>query len=183
MKHTSQLRLQLVSAICGTGLALLSTCAWADIPTAPVAGHEAKTKPKTTWVTAARKHNGSGVTVSYNVPKVLSAGQTATVQIRLSNVTKNDASVKVTPPASVTMTGDASVLTGKALPLGSTTLTLQVTPSADGLEYLNVFTTQGGRTTAQSIPLQVGSAKAEVKNKNKVETTPEGEKVISMPAK
>lgn len=182
MKHTSQLRLNLITAICGAGLALLAPCAWADIPTAPVAGHEAKTKAKTAWVTAARKHNGSGVTMSYSVPKVLNAGQMATVQIRLSNVKKNDASVKVTPPASVTLTGNTSVVTGMALPLGSTTVTLQVTPSADGLEYLNVFTTQGGRTSVQAIPLQVGSAPPALKTQNKIETTPDGERVISLPA-
>lgn len=183
MKHLTQLRFNLISAVCGVGLTALAPCVWADASKAQVAGHAAEQNTKTSWVTAARKQNGSGVMLRYSVPTVLNAGQTATVQIRFSNVTKNDASVKVTPPASVTMTGDASVMTGKALPLGSTTLTLQVTPSADGLEYLNVFTTQGGRSSAQSIPLQVGSAKAELKNKNKVETTPEGEKVISMPAK
>jgi hypothetical protein len=182
MKHTTQLRLNLITAICGAGLALLAPCAWADLSTAPVAGYEAKTKTKTTWVTAARKHNGSGVTMSYSVPKVLNAGQMATVQIRLSNVKKTDASVKVTPPASVTLTGNTSVVTGMALPLGSTTVTLQVTPSVDGLEYLNVFTTQGGRTSVQAIPLQVGSAPPALKTQNKIETTPDGEKVISLPA-
>lgn len=183
MNRTTKFRLNLITAICGSCCAFLAACAWADAPT-PTARPAAKVKAA--WITAARKHNGSGVELSYSVPTTLSAGQAAEVQLRFSNVTEDDASVKITAPAGITLASPSSaaaINAGMALPRGGTTVvSVQVTPSADGLEYLNVFMTQGSRSSAQSIPLQVGSAKTQLKTTNKTEATPSGEKVISLPS-
>lgn len=181
MNASIKMRLQLMVAVCGA--CFVAAPVWADTPATAATQQPPKAKSK--WVKTAQKHNGSGIQMSYTVPGTLSAGQPATVRLRLSGVTQDDASVKITGPAGVTLasTSSAALGAGFALPRDRTTeLVVQVTPSADGLDYLNVFTTQGGRTTAQSVPLQVGSAKPTLKTMGKAETTPSGEKVISLPS-
>lgn len=184
MNRSTKLRLNFITAVCGASCAALAACAWAD---APSPNAKPAAKAKATWVAAARKHNGSGVELSYTVPATLTAGQAAEVQLRFNDVKKDDASVKITAPAGVALastTSNAALNADMVLPRGQTTVvTLQVTPSADGLQYLNVFTTQSGRSSAQSIPLQVGSSANKLEASGKPETTPAGEKVISLPSK
>jgi len=84
----------------------------------------------------------------------------------------------------VTITlADGSAATSVALPRDrETTLELRVTPQADGVHYLDVFTTQNGRSSAQSVALKVGNAVAAMKRNGAAQTTPSGEKIISLPA-
>jgi hypothetical protein len=182
MKPSIKLRLLLAATAAACGLAAAPVRA--DSPAAPAAQPASKAKAK--WIKAAQKHNGSNIQLSYQVPANLSAGQTVAVQLRFAGITQDDASVRITAPAGMQLAsanGSAALGTGMALPRGRTTeLVLQVTPGANGLEYLNVFTAQGGRSSAQSIPLQVGNTKQALKTTGKPETTPSGEKVISMPS-
>jgi hypothetical protein len=136
---------------------------------------------KTPWVKLAQKHNGSGVQVRYNVPASLQAGQPSTVRLQFNAVSDAAGAVaEIKAPAGVTLTGAAGPLT---LPQGrATTVALQATAAADGQYFVDVLTTQGGRTSVQSIPLQVGNAKPQLKATGKPETTPSGEKVISLPS-
>lgn len=136
---------------------------------------------KTTWVKLNQKHNGSGVQVRYNVPAALQAGQPSTVRLRFSTVSDAAGAVaEIKAPAGVTLSGAAGPLT---LPQGrATTVDMQATAAADGQYFVDVLTTQAGRTSVQSIPLQVGDAKPQLKTTGKPETTPSGEKVISLPS-
>lgn len=138
---------------------------------------------KAAWVAApAGKHNGSGVRVAFRVPANLQPGQAATVDLQFTGVTSDDARAEwraADGAATVASTGGSSA----ALQRGQvTTVSVSVTPAADGMAYLDVFTSQGGRTTAQSVPLKVGSGRVLLKPSGTAETTPSGEKVISLPS-
>lgn len=136
------------------------------------------------WVTAASKHNGSGIRLSYSVPDALQAGQPARVQLRFSGVTAQGATVALRVPAGTELTADSGLAIGRVpLAVGQvTTLDLRVVPTADGLQTLDVFTSQAERSSAQSVPLKVGSGTAKPQAPGKVMTTPSGEKIISLPA-
>ncbi len=98
--------------------------------------------------------------------------------------------VGITDPAGATVrfTADAGLSLPAAylskLPLsrGQTapTLTVPVTPMAEGLAYLNVFTTQGGKTSANSVPVQVGKAAAS-KPGGELKSTPSGDRILIVP--
>ncbi len=133
---------------------------------------------------AATKHNGSGIRLEYSVPTTFSPGRTGTVQLRFSGVTADDARVEWRAPAGGSVSSAAlGAATSLALPRGEvTTVLLDVTPAADGMAYLDVFTSQGGRTSAQSVPLKVGSGAVSLKRDGTMQTMPLGEKVISLPS-
>ena len=142
----------------------------------------ASDKSATGMTTAAMKANGSGVVVQYRVDSASQTGQSVSVVINFDNVT-DPAGATV----SLTATGGLSldrVAATYALPAGkSTTLTVPVAPPADGIGYLNIFTTQGGATSATSIPVQVGKAPSALPKRNELKETPEGDKVLSIPVK
>ena len=160
----------------------ISSQAQASTETPPAARH-AKAKAKTAWVHVASKHNGSGVRLAYSVPS-MQPGRTSTVLLRFSGVQGDDARVEWRAPEGASVTSAvAGSSTGMALPRGQvTTLTLDVTPAADGMAYLDVFTTQNGRGSAQSVPLKVGSGKVFLKREGTLQTMPSGEAVISLPS-
>ena len=163
----------------------IATTANATAPvgdTAP-ATHHAKAKTKTAWVHAAAKHNGSGVRLAYSVP-AMQPGRTSTVQLQFTGVQSDDARVEWRAPEGASVTSAvAGSSTSMALPRGQvTTLTLDVTPAADGMAYLDVFTTQDGRGSAQSVPLKVGSGKVSLKREGQLQKMPSGEAVISLPS-
>ena len=135
------------------------------------------------WTQAAAKPNGSGVRLAYNVAP-MQPGRVGSVQLRLSGVTADDARVEWRAPAGGVVTSAAvGAATSMSLPRGQvTTQLLDVTAAADGMAYLDVFTTQGGRTTAQSVPLKVGSGAIVLKREGTAQTMPSGEKVISLPS-
>ena len=116
---------------------------------------KAKAKASSHWIHAAAKHNGSGIRVSYIVPPGMQPGQSARVKLQFSGVTADDARVEWRGPAgSSVSSSQLGTATTMALPAGQvTTISLDVTPAADGMAYLDVFTTQGGRGSAQSLPL------------------------------
>ena len=137
------------------------------------------------WTEPMRtKANGSGIKLRYAVPASLQPGQPAVVRVELSNVRGADARLAWRAPegASVSVRGGGTV-GSMALPVGQTTVVeFDVTPAADGMAYLDVFTSQGGRSTAQSLPLKVGSGQVLLKREGTVQTMPSGEKVISLPS-
>jgi len=53
----------------------------------------------------------------------------------------------------------------------------------EGLAYLNVFITQKGAVSAVSIPIQTGAAAPVMKTSGELKSTPDGENIITMPAK
>lgn len=169
-----QHRRRFLAALCTASL--FAAPAWAC---GEDATHKAPAK-KTAWVKLAQKHNGSGVQVRYSRPSVLQVGQASTVRLEFSGVsTDAGAAAEIKAHSGVTLSGATSVTlqSGRA-----TSVEVQVAATSEGRHYIDVFTTQGGRTSVQSIPLQVGNAKPQLKTTGKPETTPSGEKVISLPS-
>ena len=167
-------------ALLGCAAMAASAHAGGDAP----AHHAAKAKHSSHWTHAAAKQNGSGIRLSYIVPAGMQPGQSARVQLQFSGVTADDARVEWRGPAgSNVSSSQLGSATSMALPAGQvTTISLDVTVAADGMAYLDVFTTQGGRGSAQSLPLKVGSGKVALKREGTMETSPSGEQVISLPS-
>lgn len=157
--------------------------AGADAPLAEKRASAAK-RAADAWTTAPSKSNASGIRLRYLVSPALQPGQLGIVKLQLSGVTGDDARVEWRAPAGSSWRGPEGVNgTSMALPPGQvTTLVLEITPAADGMAYLDVFTSQGGRATAQSVPLKVGSGAPQLKREGTAQTTPGGEKVISLPS-
>lgn len=61
---------------------------------------------------------------------------------------------------------------------------LTVVPRKEGMHYVNVFVRLGERSRSFSVPIQVGKVdvKAALKPQGELSTTPEGERLISLPA-
>lgn len=185
-------RLLLAAASAATGGA-----AFADgMPGAAPAAGKGSTTSRTVgggasaspWVAAvASKANGSGIRLHYRVAPAMQPGQPGSVELRFSGISESDARAEWRAPAGSVMTdsrgGPASASNSASLPAGqTTTVQLQVTPAADGRAWLDVFTSQGGRSSAQQIPLQVGSGTLLLKREGTVMTTPSGERIISLPS-
>ena len=56
-------------------------------------------------------------------------------------------------------------------------------PSAQGIGYLHVFTTQNGATSATTIPVQVGKAPTSLPAAGELKQDAAGEKIRSMQVK
>ncbi len=164
-------------------LALAGVCgpAVADgVPAARAARHA--TVPRTDPMTVAvRKSNDSGVTIQYRVDGAGRIGRPVSVVLEFDGVTDpSGATVRMTTDASLTLTTSASLL----LPAGQrTSATATVTSSSEGLAYLNVFVRQNGAMSIVAIPVQTGAGSAAMKPLGEMKSSPEGEKIISMPAK
>ena len=176
-------------AVVGCGALVAAAHAGGQGPAAPAGPVEAKASGKSAaavrWTPLAMaKHNGSGVRVAYAVPVALQPGRTGSVQLQFSGVGADDARVEWRgPQGSLVSSALLGAASSMALPAGQvTTLVLDVTPAADGMAYLDVFTSQGGRTSAQSVPLKVGSGAVHLKRDGNAQTMPSGEQVISLPS-
>ena len=136
------------------------------------------------WIQARQKPNGSGVQVRYTAPTQLRLGQAGAVRLQLSGVSA-PASVELRAShPDVRLEIDGATAQG-ALDLRAgevRSLEVRVTASSEGLHYLNVFTTQHGRPSVTAVPLRVGSANLQPKPGGTVQTTPSGERIISLPA-
>lgn len=129
-------------------------------------------------VAAPAKHNGSGVRLRYGVPAGIAAGQASTLRLALSNVTAADGA-----RVEVRAAGGGELLTSFSLQRGEQRefdVALPALP--DGLHYLDVITTQAGRSSVQSVPVKVGSGRPALKTEGQAQTMPDGERVISLPA-
>ena len=161
----------------------------ADPGTSPArsAGSETGSSKPMPWVQAPAKPNGSGVALKYSAPEALKLGEVGTVRLQVSNVvaaTGARLEVRASDPAVKVVVEGGSVSGPVTLVRGdSRELEVQVSSSVDGLYYLSVFTTQDGRFTASSIPLKIGTGESRQKAQGSVQTTPSGEKVISLPGK
>jgi len=169
----------LAAAAAATVAAGLACGAALAAPTA--ASGQAPAKPEATapaWQSASGKHTGSGVAVRYAVPDKIAVGETVTVRLQLSGVSAADgATVVVSDPASRT-----TLLT---LRLGSgeqRTIELPYAGRSDGMQFLDVTTTQAGRMTVVSVPLRVGSGDLKLKPEGQRRSMSGGDAVISLPA-
>ena len=171
--HTRSRRQILAIALSSLALAPAGHLAWGSAGSAP-AGAKAMTQ-------AAKKPSGSGIDVSYRLEGEPAAGRATRVVVVLSGVTDPDASVRFAADPELKLEGAGS--TPARLEAGRpSTFNLTVVPQSDGLRYLNVFTTQHGISSSTSIAVQAGAPPA-AKSSDKLQSTPKGDKIRSMPVK
>jgi hypothetical protein len=135
---------------------------------------------------APMKANSTGLVLRYAAPDTLKAGQATPIRIELSGASSDGASVELRGSSpDIIVTQDGRAVQGPiALARGATrTIDLLVTAPADGAHHLTVLMSQGGRSSVSAVPLKVGTGAVTRKTEGKVEVTPSGERVISMPAK
>jgi len=175
------IRSNIRTAVAALSLAALASWALADgVPDARAhkrSQHKAAPAPMTT---AVQKSNDSGVVVQYRVDGAPQAGRATSVALQFDGVTDpQGASVRFTADPGLTLRngGPLTLSTGQR---GSATVS--VVSESDGLRYLNVFVTQGGSSSAISIPIQAGTAPL-MKSQGDIQGTKEGDSIITMPAK
>lgn len=134
------------------------------------------------WVRLPAKHNGSGVALSHRLPKQpLDVGQPATVELRFEGTPGARVSLRAPAGVAVRLADGSALPEAMDIPAGG--MSVQVQPLAEGLHYLVVSTTRNGRRSVQAVPLKVGGAAPQLAHDGKVDTTPAGEAVISLPAR
>lgn len=132
--------------------------------------------------TAPMKANGSGVIVRYRIDGTPEIGVAVPVVLTFEGVTeRSGAALRLTTEGGLAL-GD--VAAARTLPAGEvTSLTIKVTPSAAGIGYLHVFTTQYGATSATSIPVQIGESPSALPGASELKQTPGGDMVRSIQVK
>ncbi len=182
LPHSASRRhaLVLAAALCLGGLGHAAT--WASQRNAPATAASgpmpAAAKPATAWQSVSGKHTGSGVVLRYAVPEKMAVGEAITVRLQFSGVTAPDG-------ATVEVRDRAARATLLALPLPAgeqRTIEVPYTGRADGIQFLDVTTTQAGRMTVVSVPLRVGTGELKLKPDGQRRTTAGGDAVISLPA-
>lgn len=131
--------------------------------------------------TVARKPNDSGVILKFRLDATPQVGRGTPVVLAFSGVTDPEgATVRLSADAGLSISGSDSL----TLPTGKrTSATVTVVSEREGLAYLNVFITQKGAVSAVSIPIQTGTAAPVLKSSGELKSTPDGENIITMPAK
>lgn len=165
-----------------TTYAIASALVWAAVAALPAQADVAKTSTAKATPQAATKKKadttsaamaGTGVTLAYVVNSTPAVGKPVTIDLELS----------ATADADITMTADKGLAMNPASPAlrvaagQKVQQTITVTPQADGLMYVNVFSNGSGRFATKSIPLQVGDRTAQQKALSTVQTTPSGERI------
>lgn len=121
---------------------------------------------------------GSGVSVTHVAPARIGVGETVSVRLRFAGVTAADgATIEVRDPATKMTLLSTQLAQGE-----QRAVDLPYTGRSDGMQYLDVITTQGGRSSVLSVPLAVGSGQLKLKTEGERRTTADGEAVISLPA-
>lgn len=160
-------------------LAALPACADGTRPASSV---DATSTPRLAMKPAApRKSNGSGIEVQFRIDGAARIGEALPVALSFDGVTDTTgARVRFTVDAGLSL--PATYAGEFKLPAGasSPTLTVPVTPTSEGLAYLNVFTTQHGLTSASAIAVQVGKTGA-LKLRGELKSTPSGDRILTIP--
>ncbi|MBI5716762.1 MAG: hypothetical protein HZC37_03650 [Burkholderiales bacterium] len=166
-RHPSFFRLGAAAVCVASSIAgATAACASAVAEGGKAGAHAAHGKPT------------SGVTVTPTVPAKIALGETVTVRLRFSGVTAADgATVEVRDP-----TTRATLLSTRLARGEQKTIDLPYTGRTDGMQFIDVATTQAGRSSVQSVPLPVGSGQLKLKSEGQRQTTTGGEAVISLPA-
>lgn len=132
------------------------------------------------------KANASGLTLRYSVPSGLRAGQTALVQLVISGAHAGDASVQLSTESAalriVKVDGATPAGPIAIVPGAERRIDVEVIASSDGMHYLHAVLTQNGRRAATAVPLRIGSGSVSMKREGQAQTTPGGERIISLPA-
>ncbi len=131
--------------------------------------------------TAPQKPGSSGVKLQYRLEATPQVGRATPVVLQFEGVTDADgAMVRLSADRGLTLQGSSTL----KLPTGKrTTATVVVVSETEGLAYLNVFISQGGASSAVSVPVQTGTAAPSLKSTGEMKATPNGESIITMPVK
>ena len=120
----------------------------------------------------------SGVVVQHSVPDKIAIGETVTLQLQFSGVTAADgAMVEVRDPSTHDTLVSVRLAQGE-----QRTIELPYMSRTDGMQFVDITSTQGGRTSVESVALRVGSGELRLKPQGSRQTTATGENVISLPA-
>jgi hypothetical protein len=150
----------------------------------PVSKPSDKSKPTKGWIAAPSKKGGSGVVVRYRIDGTPAVGKALPVTLSLSGVSSDaGASVSLTAEDTSLKMDKVRSAPQKLASYQATTMPMSVTPQAEGTFYITVTTEQDDRSSVTMIPIRVGHGKVALKPNGELVTTPQGEKIISMPAK
>jgi hypothetical protein len=172
-------------------ISLLAICVLVVNPavaTAPLGPHKEKTaavkKSSSGWLTAPSKKGGSGVVVRYKIDSTPTVGKPLPVTLNLSGVNSESGATIALEAKDAGLNMDKQRSTPQKLAsYQATAMSLSVTPQSEGTFYITVTTEQEGRSSVTMIPIRVGHGKIAMKSSGQLTITPEGEKIISMPAK
>ncbi|MFM2398240.1 MAG: hypothetical protein RL341_397 [Pseudomonadota bacterium] len=177
-------QLQLKPLAIGLALALGAHCGAMAATEQPKPASANKAKPTKGWITAPSKKGGSGVVVRYRIDGTPAVGKPLPITLSLSGVNSEEGAQVSLGTEGTGLAMDKQRATSQKLAsYQATTMPMSVTPQAEGTFYLTVVTEQNGRSSVTMIPVRVGHGKVALKPMGEVVTTPEGEKIISMPAK
>jgi hypothetical protein len=149
--------------------------------------HTKSGKAKPGYTRVAAKKASSGIAFQYKLLSVPKVGEPLRISVIFDGATSpNGASAEMKADQALTMT---IPFAAKTLAKGNTkqaqasnTHEITVTPQAEGLFFVNVFTEQEGRTGASAIAIRVGDKPLNLPTVGTLKTDANGEKVISMPA-
>jgi hypothetical protein len=177
-------QLQFKPLAVGIALALGAHCSAMGATEQPKAASASKAKPAKGWITAPAKKGGSGVVVRYRIDGTPAVGKPLAISLSFSGVRSEEgAQVSFGTEGAGLMMDKQRAAPQKLASYQATTMPMSVTPQAEGTSYITVVTEQNGRSSVTMIPVRVGHGKVALKPMGEVVTTPEGEKIISMPAK
>ncbi|MDH6591688.1 hypothetical protein M2165_001577 [Variovorax sp. TBS-050B] len=165
----------------GLSLAVLPACAQGHDAPARQSQQQGASQQAKPMTAAVQKPGRAGVTVAYRVEAVPQLNRATPVVLQFDGVTAPEgATVRLSADAGLRLQGSAEL----SLPQGQrTTATVHVVSEREGLAYLNLFVNQGGASSAISIPIQTGTAAPQLKSAGEIKSTPDGERIITMPAK
>jgi hypothetical protein len=125
------------------------------------------------------KQNGSGVEIDYRIEGGAVVGSPLTIVLKTSSPA--DAQVALRAGEGLALGTSQAVLRSVAGQV--TEHRVQVTPQREGRFYLYIESTANGRGSASAIAVQVGKTEVQRKPSGSVQSMPNGERVISVPAK
>jgi len=130
---------------------------------------------------AVQKPGGSGVKLQYRLDATPQVGRATPIVLQFDDITEAEgATVRLRADRGLTIHGNSTL----TLPKGKrTTATVVVVSEAEGLAYLNVFITQGGASSAVSVPIRTGTAAPALKSTGEMKPVPGGDSIITMPVK
>ena len=159
--------------------AIVNTAA-ASGPTLSLAQAQAQAQAQTKGYTALpKKKMGSGVEISYRLEGTPAPGKAVTLHLALSS--KTLAQVKLRGGEGLVVSSAETTLISTAGEISQHRV--EVTPQMNGRLYLYLESTANGRGNASAIAIQVGKGEAQRKPSGKLQSMPDGERVISVPAR
>ena len=148
--------------------------------TALMVAHASGASPSTEGFKAlSAKQNGSGVEIAYRIEGEAVVGSPLTIVLKTSSAA--DAQIVLRAGDGLALSASQAVLQSAAGQVAEHRV--QVTPLREGRFYLYIESTANGRGSASAVAVQVGKVDVQRKPSGNVQSMPNGERVISVPAK